>query len=1043
MRDDIFEQLLGVEPSLLLTHGDPESLREAQRERALVAYVTRFGRGKWRGLNLPALQIRRFAHLSLANTIRAQWAEGIENPEVRELLLQIIAAGRLRLCGDLAHSAASKEGSPDGERFEAMLALAALGDARLAALMASLTGQVGRWSERLARWASTSLFPEHMTDEQLLLILQRLAKSPERIDDDAGMARVIELAEISAIRLRHLLPGFAALTREGIEAEDEDLVQRKHRFDVASILRALCARLLRSGVFDSELARATALSLRVVKSPDYLRAKHDARELLAQMPAEVRRQVFEADLALLDQMKPGRDVRWRFGMAAFQGPLELNAAQDAGWVRAALADRSASLQLRSVMLYAALNLADRDATGIRHPGILSEAVDDSLELAQLLANSLQVPKPDPELQRMEKEHQQREKRQRKREEKHLADWMVFWNDVATDPATAFAPGRLDSTVWNLWNVMRKGDRSVRDGRWSRRFLEAHFESHVVDLMRQALMAYWRSKKPSLRSERESSEKNTYLVVWSIGLMGVDAEAQDADWAAKLTDEEAGLASRYALLASNGLPAWLADLAANHPQAVDRVVGREIEHELSEPLGDGRWHSMLLQSLRHANSAAAGLFVPRLASWLSGPGQNLLALPHSASAENRLRQVVQVLLAHGDAAVRAQVRSLASNQLAADEAGPYAEFWLPVLCELDPSHGVATLLRQAEKLPVEKSGKAVLLIGSLFSRHASESGIDLAHPELSADLLLRLTLMVHRHVVFEDDANHEGVYSPGPRDRAEDGRRLVLNAFLRAPGPEALKAKVELSRHLSFTSLEDRIIHLARERQAEEIDCTAAETADVARLFQAKELPPRTGADMAQLLMDRLDDLQDLMRRDTGPRAAWARVDDENALRPAIARELELAARGAYTVDQEAVTAEGKETDIRLRSTSGYQATVELKLGEKARSGKDLRDTIDEQLVDKYMAHSQARTGVLLVTVADPNKRWRHPDTGARIDRFELQNMLSAGAQVAQNRLGGDACVLARVLDLTPRLPPEREGDGNVIGKPSSQSATVKQDRRTE
>jgi hypothetical protein len=35
------------------------------------------------------------------------------------------------------------------------------------------------------------------------------------------------------------------------------------------------------------------------------------------------------------------------------------------------------------------------------------------------------------------------------------------------------------------------------------------------------------------------------------------------------------------------------------------------------------------------------------------------------------------------------------------------------------------------------------------------------------------------------------------------------------------------------------------------------------------------------------------------------IDDENTLRPMIARELEVAAREAYTVDQEAVTADGQ------------------------------------------------------------------------------------------------------------------------------------------
>lgn len=236
----------------------------------------------------------------------------------------------------------------------------------------------------------------------------------------------------------------------------------------------------------------------------------------------------------------------------------------------------------------------------------------------------------------------------------------------------------------------------------------------------------------------------------------------------------------------------------------------------------------------------------------------------------------------------------------------------------------------------------------------------------------------------------------------------------------MRAKLELAAHPIFGHLRDRIAALAHERLAAEVDSSVAEISELATLFEGKELPPKTGTDMAKLLVDRIDDLQELMLRDTGPRAAWAMVNDENSLRPAIARELELAAWGAYTVDQEAVTVDGKETDIRLRSVSGHQATIELKVGEKSRSARMLRDTVEKQLVNKYMAHKMARTGCLLVTVSNPKKRWQHPETKALIDRFQLQELLDTAAQAAQQRLGGDARVMARVLDLTPRLTTEAE-----------------------
>jgi len=77
-----------------------------------------------------------------------------------------------------------------------------------------------------------------------------------------------------------------------------------------------------------------------------------------------------------------------------------------------------------------------------------------------------------------------------------------------------------------------------------------------------------------------------------------------------------------------------------------------------------------------------------------------------------------------------------------------------------------------------------------------------------------------------------------------------------------------------------------------------------------------------------------------------------------------------------VTADEKETDIRLRSTgSKQQATIELKLGDN-RSATNLFNTIKDQLLTKYMAADECRAGCLLVTVA------RGPRMGSPKDRQE-------------------------------------------------------------
>ncbi|MFM0154465.1 NACHT domain-containing protein [Paraburkholderia sediminicola] len=57
----IFEMLRDNEPAVLLNEGDPESLTPTQRNQALRAYVECYGKGGWRGLKVPHIQIHRFA----------------------------------------------------------------------------------------------------------------------------------------------------------------------------------------------------------------------------------------------------------------------------------------------------------------------------------------------------------------------------------------------------------------------------------------------------------------------------------------------------------------------------------------------------------------------------------------------------------------------------------------------------------------------------------------------------------------------------------------------------------------------------------------------------------------------------------------------------------------------------------------------------------------------------------------------------------------------------------------------------------------------
>lgn len=1017
LRPDMFDRVVKREPDALLTQGDPESLTDLQRERALLGFVARYGKGQWRGLEVPRLQVVRLAQIGLDCTVQSAWATGVEAPEVRELLLQLVSTGRMQSCADLVASVAADHSCSDRERIEAMVALANLGDSRLKPMVdASVTLAEG-WSERLARWVGTMLYPEHVTEAQLVELLSRVRDENRRSGDYAGsVAGVIRRADLSQPRLEGLLPDVLRLTRDGMSTSEGEIRDAPGRLRMSGILRSVCLRLLELGSCSDTLTEASVLANRLAASyPSLGKGQKELSALLNLVPVSARPRVFEKDLACVQSLGGDHSARYRLHRIVFGGALNYTLECDGPWVLAALADAHGSLERRLVLLHLATHLYAIEGRFKEGVNALRDAVVNSTPLTDELNSLVLSNEPNDEFLRTLEEHRKRQERQAKKREDQRDIWVGIRRELAEQPALALGPGRMDNTIWNLWIVLSKLGRNGEEGRWDRTFLVTHFGSNVTDRLRTALMTYWRGRRPSLRCERRYGQENTHLVVWSIGLMGIYAEAEDPRWATKLSSSEAELAARYAMLELNEMPSWLGSLIEAHPSEVETVIGAELLDDLLDTGGGSSWHSMVLQCLRNGTRDVARPLLPRLLGWLAWSGSTLMQLPHSPTNEQKLSQVVRVLLAHAGREITGPLEELVGLHVRAAGAGPYLLVWLPVLFSLAPRRGVEGMLAVLAQLPVERNGEAVRIIGALFDERTGAGPSEWASKLAPADLL-QLTLEFHRHVESQDDL--VDVRSHGARDNAEDGRRFIFNALMMASGPDAFSAKLALAADPIFERLRDRIAALAQERLAAEIDSSAWTPTEVATLFSRKELSPKTTSDMAQMLVDRLDDLQELLLKDTGPRAGWASIDDENTLRPLIARELEVASREAYTVDQEAVTADGKETDIRLRAVSGYQATIELKIGEKDRSARDLCETISEQLIKKYMAHREARTGCLVVTVADPARRWQHPDTGALIGRVELQALLQARADVEQRQLGGEARVFARVLDLVPRLSTE-------------------------
>lgn len=1016
--EGIFELLRDNEPAVLLDEGDPESLTQTQRNQSLRAYVERYGQGGWRGLSVPHIQIHRFASPELANEVARLWSGPIENPDVRRTLLYLIETGRISDCADIAHRVACDPKAHGVERLVALDALVALEDARLCDIAHAVAVGDDLWPDEIARGAILRMFPRDLSVAHLCQALGRL-KNGKRSAGDMNwqLPRLIENADLETADLEALRNGLVQLVSDGLHWREQWPHVVCNRAHLSGALAATCVRGLGASKHD-EWLHASVLALRLHHREDGNDDPHKAlRTRLTGLGAEDNARLFWAEDALVRSLHVITDPWKRLAEITFhQRPVELRADRDLPWVEKALSDTSRAAGDRAMLLEAAMRLPPSREQWRDHVSGLKPLVGDQPDLLAVIDERLQPSKYEKKQERWEKKEAERKKQRERRDAKSRASWIQFWREVAQRPENAFSSERSWNTAWNLWRAMSHDGEASRASGWNRRFIEEQFGKETADRLRRTLMSIWRGDRPTLASERPEEERNTFLVRWQLGLAAIYAEAEDPEWATKLSEEEAELAARYAPIELNGLPAWTEGLIAAHPNAVDAALGTELSWELERGSG-ASGHSMLLQSISYAPEPVAGVFLPRLRAWLDTDEACGDDASYLAGRVERLRRVIGVMLKQGGEEERAYLLTVARQRLKDSLPDQFIFVWLPTLTRIDHESGVAALYDRMQTVEPGARSEAVTWFSVLFGDRTD--AMNLRDAAFTPKLLLKLLRLAYQHVRPDDDVEHHGTYTPDTRDEAERARNEILGALLETKGEAGWAVKLEMAADPLCAHFKDRIIALAEEHWAQEIDSAAFDEQQALALDRTGEAPASTNEAMFGILNDRLADLDDLLLRDSSPRDAWAGITDEKVMRREIARELTHAANGLYKVDQEAVTADEKETDIRLRSvTSGCEAVIELKLAD-GRPARDLRDTIYNQLVRKYMAAENSRSGCLLITLAK-DRNWDHPDSGERIGISQLMPLLRSEAKRVEEAMGGAIALTVHLLDLRARLPLENK-----------------------
>lgn len=1010
------KELTAREPEALLSLGDPETLNLPARSELVRTFVSTYGQGGWRRLNIPLDEVRRLAHPELAPVIRECWENGPENDEVRTLLLELIWLGPLRDCTDLAQSVAfDVTGDPDQRIIAIRALLACERDSIVRGIADDLLTQPTSWPDRIVHRVAADLFPRVITVDELVTLIERTRES-ERTARGGGfgwvaqqIAKAIEPWMDSAVSLRD---NMADLIWRGRKQPGEISDLHSEFGYLVPALAVLCDRQLSAGSSraDAALIRPCVIASRF-PSDVWSRTSVNTLKAHFRTNATLRNIAFWAELAFVDEVTPDQDDWYRLSYATSDSLIEQLTEADRPWLEAALADESRSGR-RAMALRALIQVWRQRGQDETELVTLRATLNGHARLNQLLTELTAPPERDERIEREERDHRRYRRIRARREEQRLEDWQQWRIDLLTNPDDAFSAENQETTVSNLYSWLEASQQGRdRFNIWDKNALVGAFGPDIANRAEQVFQAWWRIHPPTLWSAQPAAGRGQIPHTWIYGLLGISAESSTPGWTVSLSSEEARIAAAYTTVELNELAPFIADLARSHPAEVDEVIGGELSAELRASADHD--HLPVLNNLPHAEDHLKHLLAPRLLPALQTWPSDFT----DETGPRLVRYLEQVLRILDDASSGTEREAIAEQCAAhyeADPAGALALTWLKGLFRLNAERGTQALVGGlVDSNDPRMRERAIESFAGLFGDPVDGVVFDIPDPARRARALEQLVRYAYTFIRPGEDLTHDGPYPPDTRDKARSAREFLLSMLLDTPGPEARRITLTLATEDDFADFADRLRLLARQRAATDAEFDAFAPEDVIALESRYEAPPHDRDGLFSVMRDRLDDLAyDLAHGDFTNRQTLQSITQEAEMQRTLAGHLDTRANGAYQVTREEEVVDQTRPDIRLLAVRGDQkAAVEVKIADNW-SLTQLEQALRNQLVGQYLRDTNCKAGCLLLTYHGRKSYWEHPDTREHLGFSELVTFLEDKARILTEERLYDIRLAVFDLDLT-------------------------------
>jgi hypothetical protein len=533
------------------------------------------------------------------------------------------------------------------------------------------------------------------------------------------------------------------------------------------------------------------------------------------------------------------------------------------------------------------------------------------------------------------------------------------------------PDMVTNTLRCLYDRVECGNRT--SDRWARhnwQSLTAKYGDAVARYYRDASVSIWRHHVPTLRSEGAPLNQTSIAVL--VGLSGVSIEyVETPNWVDTLKPDDVIRACRYATCELNGFPNWFQTLYETHRQSVLDFVMKEIRFEMSIESENCDPH-YIIDDVNRSGQWMWNDIAPEIYPILSARE------PIRVNTLEHFLTIVQ-----GSDIPDDSIASLARNKCATLDDADHLARWFAVWTGVAPDKAIPALMnRFAEIDNSDAQTKFAMIYGTQLFSGPFGNDVHVRKEFVTPQHLKTLYLLMSKHIRHAEDISrgNSGAYTPELRDYAQRSRDEALRLLRDLPGKASYLTLREIASLHPDQSVRPWILHQARTRAEQDGNISPWKPQQVSDFYERLERTPRNHGELAELLIQRLNDLKEALEQgDNSIAAILQRGTEETEVRNYVGYELRERANNRYSVVQEEELADAKKPDLRVQGI-GFDSPVpiELKLADRW-SGAQLFERLKNQLCGDYLRDNRSRRGVFLLIYRGDKQEWVVPASNQRVD----------------------------------------------------------------